>query len=98
MTAAGVPNQCEALGAEASCSGDRQSDRRPDGTLCAVAFGAAHRATTRKAGELSDCLDMADDLLAEPLVIEGGMLRGREGAGPGSVIDPAKLEHYRLDR
>ncbi|MFE2738174.1 hypothetical protein [Streptomyces sp. NPDC059349] len=67
------------------------------GTLCTVAFGAAHRATPRRAGELSNYPEVADDLLADLLVIEGGTLRVREGAGLGLVIDPAKLEHYRLD-
>ncbi|MFE4682963.1 enolase C-terminal domain-like protein [Streptomyces sp. NPDC056721] len=95
MTAAGVLDQCEAPGAEAVIG--NQIDGQV-GMLCAVAFGAAHRATTRRAGELSNYLDVADDLLVEPPVIEGGTLRVREGAGLGLIIDPAKLEHYRLDR
>ncbi len=36
------------------------------GTACAVAFGAAYQLTSRHAGELSNFLDMCDDLLAEP--------------------------------
>ncbi|MFC9497111.1 enolase C-terminal domain-like protein [Streptomyces sp. NPDC056982] len=95
MTAAGVLDQCEALGAEAVIG--NQIDGQV-GMLCAVAFGAAHRATTRRAGELSNYLYVAADLLADLLVIEGGTLRVREGAGLGLVIDPAKFEYFRLDR
>ncbi len=36
------------------------------GTACAVTFGAAFELTSRRAGELSNFLDMSDDLLAEP--------------------------------
>jgi L-alanine-DL-glutamate epimerase-like enolase superfamily enzyme len=68
------------------------------GTLCSVAFGAAHRSSTRHAGELSNFLDMTDDLLTEPLPIENGTLRIREGAGLGIDIDPDKLARYRQDR
>ena len=66
------------------------------GTACTVAFGAAHRATSRRAGELSNFLDMTDDLLAEPLEIAGGELAVRPGPGLGIEIDPDKLAHYRL--
>lgn len=41
---------------------------------------------------------MADDLLTEPLVIESGTLRVREGIGLGLTIDSDKLAHFRLDR
>ena len=37
------------------------------GTACAVTFGAAYELTSRRAGELSNFLDMSDDLLTEPL-------------------------------
>lgn len=49
------------------------------------------------AGELSNFLDMSDDLLTEPLDIRDGELAIRPGAGLGVDIDPAKLEHYRQD-
>ncbi|WP_406451516.1 enolase [Streptomyces sp. NBC_01622] len=94
-TSARVLNQCEAMGVEVVIG--NQIDGQI-GTLCAVAFGAAHRATTRRAGELSNFLDMADDLLTEPLVIESGTLRVREGTGLGLTIDSDKLAHFRLDR
>jgi len=67
------------------------------GTLCSVVFGAAHRATARRPGELSNFLDMRDDLLAEPLEIRGGTLSVRPDAGLGLRLDPDKLAHYRQD-
>ncbi|MFI6283388.1 mandelate racemase/muconate lactonizing enzyme family protein [Streptomyces sp. NPDC051018] len=89
-----VLHQCEGLGVEVVMG--NQIDGQI-GSLCTVAFGAAHRSTTRRAGELSNFLDMSDDLLAEPLVIEDGALRIREGAGLGIEIDPEKLARYRQD-
>ncbi|MGW0570267.1 mandelate racemase/muconate lactonizing enzyme family protein [Streptomyces tauricus] len=90
-----VLHTCEGLGVEAVMG--NQIDGQI-GTLCSVVFGAAHRSTSRYAGELSNFLDMADDLLSEPLTIENGTLRIREGAGLGIDVDPDKLARYRQDR
>ncbi|NGO08929.1 enolase [Streptomyces sp. HC44] len=90
-----VLHECEGLGVEVVMG--NQIDGQI-GTLCSVAFGAAHRSTARQAGELSNFLDMSDDLLTEPLTIENGSLRIREGAGLGIDIDPDKLARYRRDR
>ncbi|WP_206791937.1 mandelate racemase/muconate lactonizing enzyme family protein [Amycolatopsis sp. MtRt-6] len=68
------------------------------GSLCTVAFGAAYELTSRRAGELSNFLDMTDDLLEEPLSISDGELAVRPGAGLGAAIDPGKLRRYRQDR
>jgi L-alanine-DL-glutamate epimerase-like enolase superfamily enzyme len=68
------------------------------GSLCSVAFGAAYRLTSRRPGELSNFLDMSDDLLAEPLQIRDGELAIRPGAGLGADLDPDKLARYRQDR
>ena len=65
------------------------------GSMCTVAFGAAFELTSRRAGELSNFLDMTDDLLTEPLEISGGELAVRPGAGLGVEIDDDKLAHYR---
>jgi len=67
------------------------------GSLCSVAFGSAFELTSRRAGELSNFLDMTDDLLAEPLEIRGGELAVRPGPGLGAAIDPDKLARYRQD-
>ncbi|MER5796402.1 enolase C-terminal domain-like protein [Streptomyces sp. NPDC001980] len=90
-----VLHECEGLGVEVVMG--NQIDGQI-GTLCTVAFGAAHRSSSRHPGELSNFLDMTDDLLTEPLTIENGTLRSREGAGLGIHIDPEKLARYRQDR
>lgn len=68
------------------------------GSLATVTFGAAFEGTSRRAGELSNFLDMADDLLAEPLVIRDGRIAVRHVPGVGAAVDEAKLERYRTDR
>ncbi|MEB3032187.1 mandelate racemase/muconate lactonizing enzyme family protein [[Mycobacterium] nativiensis] len=68
------------------------------GTACAVTFGAAHQLTSRRAGELSNFLDMSDDLLTEPLQIRDGVLRVPPANGLGVDVDPEKLIRYRVDR
>jgi L-alanine-DL-glutamate epimerase-like enolase superfamily enzyme len=67
------------------------------GSLCTVAFGAAFELTSRRPGELSNFLDMSDDLLEEPLCIGDGELIVRPGTGLGASIDPEKLRRYRQD-
>jgi L-alanine-DL-glutamate epimerase-like enolase superfamily enzyme len=66
------------------------------GSLATVAFGAAHEATSRRAGELSNFLDMSDDLLADPLRIINGTIAVRDLPGVGAEIDEDKLAKYRL--
>ncbi len=90
-----ILHECEGLGVEVVMG--NQIDGQI-GSLCSAAFGAAHRASSRHAGELSNFLGMTDDLLTEPLSIENGSLRVREGAGLGIDIDPDKLARYRQDR
>ena len=68
------------------------------GSLATVTFGAAHRATSARAGELSNFLDMSDDLLAEPIKIVDGRIWVRDLPGVGAEIDADKLEHYRTDK
>lgn len=67
------------------------------GSLATVTFGAAHEATSRFAGELSNFLDMADDLLSAPLSIENGAIAVRDAPGIGAEVDEEKLAHYRMD-
>ena len=67
------------------------------GTLCSVVFGAAHRATSTRAGELSNFLDMSDDLLAEPLQITDGRLSVPTAPGLGLQLDEDKVRAYRTD-
>jgi L-alanine-DL-glutamate epimerase-like enolase superfamily enzyme len=67
------------------------------GTACAVTFGAAFPLTSRRAGELSNYLDMSDDLLTAPLRIRDGVLHVPSGVGLGVDVDPDKLARYRTD-
>ncbi|WP_132993042.1 mandelate racemase/muconate lactonizing enzyme family protein [Gordonia zhaorongruii] len=68
------------------------------GTACTLAFGTAFERTARQAGELSNFLDMQDDLLAQPLQIVDGRLQRLPGDGIGIEIDADKLAEYRIDR
>lgn len=86
---------CEGLGVEVYVG--NQIDTQV-GSLCAAAFGAAYPLTARRPAELSNFLDMTDDLLADPLVIEHGELLVRQGPGLGIQIDEDKLARYRQDR
>lgn len=68
------------------------------GTACAVSFGSAYELTSRRAGELSNFLDMSDDLLTHPLQISGGQLVASSAPGLGIEIDEDKLRRYRVDQ
>lgn len=85
---------CEGLGLEVVMG--NQIDGQL-GSACTVAFGSAFELTSRRAGELSNFLDMSDDLLTEPLQIRDGELAVRPGSGLGVEIDADKLDRYRLD-
>lgn len=67
------------------------------GTMCSLVFGASQASTSRYAAELSNYLDMSDDLLAEPLVIANGEMVVPDRIGIGVAIDPLKLARYRTD-
>jgi L-Ala-D/L-Glu epimerase len=85
---------CEGLGLEVVMG--NQIDGQL-GSMCTVVFGSAYRLTSERAGELSNFLDMSDDLLTEPLEIHAGELAVRPGAGLGVTVDPDKLARYRQD-
>ncbi|MEU3517097.1 enolase C-terminal domain-like protein [Streptomyces sp. NPDC006654] len=89
-----IVHQCEGLGVDVVMG--NQIDGQI-GSLCSAAFGAAFQTTARRPAELSNFLDMTDDLLAEPLRIENGTVRVRPAAGLGIEIDDNKLKHYRQD-
>jgi L-Ala-D/L-Glu epimerase len=67
------------------------------GTLASAHVGAAF-AQFRYPGEFSLFKLAADDLLAEPLSLAGGMLKLPSRPGIGALLDPEKLQHYRVDR
>ncbi|GAP54772.1 chloromuconate cycloisomerase [Arthrobacter sp. Hiyo6] len=89
-----VSHLAEGLGIEAVIG--NQIDAHV-GTVCSLVFGASQKITARSAAELSNYLDMADDLLEEPLLIENGYMRVPEGPGLGIRLDPEKVARYRLD-
>lgn len=86
---------CEGLGVDVTMG--NQIDTQI-GTMATISFGAAHQATSRRAAELSNYLDMSDDLIANPLQIRDGAIVAPMIPGVGVEIDEAKLERYRLDK
>ena len=90
-----VHHLCEGLGVEVVMG--NQIDGQL-GSLCTVAFGSAFELTSRRAGELSNFLDMSDDLLTEPLEIQRRRARRPPRRRPRRRIDPDKLARYRQDR
>ncbi|MBP8536663.1 mandelate racemase/muconate lactonizing enzyme family protein [Streptomyces sp. MK37H] len=87
--------QCDGMGAPVVMG--NQIDGQL-GTVCTVAFGAAHASSCARPGELSNFLDMSDDLLTEPLDITDGTLAIRNLPGLGVSIDPDRLDRYRQDQ
>ena len=67
------------------------------GSIATVTFGAAFEYSSRRAAELSNYLDMADDLQAVPIAIRDGRISAPTVAGVGASIDPEKLAAYRID-
>lgn len=67
------------------------------GALATAAFAAAFGYSAARPAELANVLDLDDDLLAEPLRIDGGRFRIPDIPGVVSAIDEDKLAHYRLE-
>ena len=65
------------------------------GSVASVVFGAAFEHTHRRAGELSNYLDMADDLIARPLTIADGKIMVPDVPGVGTEPDLEKLAAHR---
>lgn len=66
------------------------------GILAGMHFCVAHKATQSLPAELCFHLNLADDLLAEPLVIKNGMLAASNTPGLGVVIDPDRLKRLQV--
>lgn len=88
-----ILNLCEGMGVEVMIG--NQIDTQL-GTAASLAFGAAKKSTTKKAAELSNYLDMADDLVVSPLKIENGEMTVSSLHGVGIELDEQKLNHYRV--
>jgi L-Ala-D/L-Glu epimerase len=67
------------------------------GALATVAFAAAFAATAGRAAEMTNFLDLADDLVVRPPEIRGGRAAVPDAAGLGVEIDEERLQRYRVD-
>lgn len=86
-----ILNLCDGLGVPVMVG--NQIDTQI-GTAASLAFGASQRSTTMKAAELSNFLDMADDIVKQPLIIKEGVMKVSELPGVGIEVDEEKLAHY----
>jgi L-alanine-DL-glutamate epimerase-like enolase superfamily enzyme len=67
------------------------------GALATAALAPALAATARRAAEVMNYTDLADDVLAEPIEIRDGRIVPPDAPGLGIEIDEDKLAHYRVD-
>ena len=67
------------------------------GALATVAFAAAFAATAGRPAELTNFLDLADDVVVRPPAIRDGRAAVPEVAGLGIEIDEERLQRYRVD-
>ncbi|OPX11770.1 mandelate racemase/muconate lactonizing enzyme family protein [Mycobacterium sp. AT1] len=68
------------------------------GTAASLAFGSAYPQVAREPGELDYFNVLTDDLMANTLTVDDGMLVPSSLPGIGVVIDDDKLQHYRIDQ
>jgi L-alanine-DL-glutamate epimerase-like enolase superfamily enzyme len=61
-------------------------------------FGAAFRLSSIRPAEVTNFLELSDDLLINPLIIADGRLNATNGPGLGIEIDEGKLKRYRIDQ
>jgi L-Ala-D/L-Glu epimerase / N-acetyl-D-glutamate racemase len=67
------------------------------GALATVAFAAAFAATAGQAAEVTNFLDLRDDLVVRPPEIRDGRAAVPEAAGLGVEIDEERLQRHRVD-
>ena len=68
------------------------------GSMATIAFAAAFAATAGQAAEITNCFDLADDLVISGPQVRGGRASVPSGPGLGFEIDEDRLRRYRLDR
>ncbi|MEY0433180.1 mandelate racemase/muconate lactonizing enzyme family protein [Providencia huaxiensis] len=68
------------------------------GTLANIQFACARKNTCQHAAELTNFLEIADDLSAVPLVIKEGFAEASTAPGTGIMVDEDKLTYYRCDK
>jgi L-alanine-DL-glutamate epimerase-like enolase superfamily enzyme len=67
------------------------------GALATVAFAAAFAATAGQAAELTNFLDLTDDIVVRPPEIREGRAAVNHAPGLGVEIDEERLQRYRVD-
>ena len=68
------------------------------GSTATIVFAAAFAATAGQPAEMTNFLDLADDLVAAPPEIRDGRATVSDAAGLGIQIDDERLQRYRVDR
>jgi L-alanine-DL-glutamate epimerase-like enolase superfamily enzyme len=68
------------------------------GVLATAQFAPALASTAKRAAEVMNYTDLADDLLARPVEIRDGRIIPPDLPGLGIEIDEDKLAYYRLDQ
>jgi L-Ala-D/L-Glu epimerase len=68
------------------------------GSTATIGFAAAFAATARQPAEITNFLDLADDLVVCPPAIRDGRVAAPGAAGLGIEIDDERLQRYRVDR
>jgi L-alanine-DL-glutamate epimerase-like enolase superfamily enzyme len=68
------------------------------GAAATIAFAAAFAATAGQPAEITNCLDLADDLVVAPPEIRDGRATVPAAPGLGFEVDEDRLQRYRLDR
>jgi L-Ala-D/L-Glu epimerase len=68
------------------------------GATATVAFAAAFAATAGQPAEITNFLDLEDDLVVSPPEIRSGRAVVPAAAGLGLAVDEERLERYRVDR
>jgi L-alanine-DL-glutamate epimerase-like enolase superfamily enzyme len=66
------------------------------GTLASAQLGAARRNVSYPS-EISFFLNLKDDLLAEPISFQDGIIELPQRAGNGAILDEEKIKRYRID-
>jgi L-alanine-DL-glutamate epimerase-like enolase superfamily enzyme len=67
------------------------------GAMATIAFAAAFAATAGRPAEITNFLDLKDDLLAVPPDVRDGRVAVSAAPGLGVEVDETKLTRYRLD-
>ena len=68
------------------------------GATATIAFAAAFAATAGQPAEMTNFIDLADDLVVRPPEIRDGRAAVPGAAGLGIEVDEERLQRYRVDR